>query len=381
MRSWLAVFLLCLAAVCAPAQSITGLSGVVTDPSGAIIPKASVEVSNVETGAQRSTTADDQGRYTFPQMPPGTYRITANASGFTSATVDQVHLLVNTPAVINLHLEVGRSTQTISVASGDTAQVSTQDATLGNAIGTRPIIQLPFLARNVVNLLSLQPGVTSGGNVNGGKSDQGNVTLDGVDVNDQQYRSAFTSVLRNTLDSIQEFRTTTTNGNADAGRTSGAQVALITKSGTNELHGALYEYHRNTLTSANDFFNNLAGISRQKLIQNTFGAALGGPIRKNRLFYFLNFEGRRDASEATALRVVPNALFRQGIFTYQNSAGNLLQLTSAEIKGLDPTAQGVNPNVLKVLQAYPEPNDKTVGDGLNTAGYRFKSAVPLSYNT
>ncbi|MDQ2777342.1 MAG: hypothetical protein M3Y57_20850 [Acidobacteriota bacterium] len=139
--------------------------------------------------------------------------------------------------------------------SEDAAQINTQDATLGNAVGTRPILELPFDARNVVGLLSIQPGVTffgdpsqrddyRSGSVNGGKSDQGNVTLDGVDVNDQQFRSAFTSVLRTTLDSVQEFRTTTTNGQADVGRSSGAQVALITKSGTNSLHGSLYEYTR-----------------------------------------------------------------------------------------------------------------------------------------
>src|SRR5215470_12685175 len=119
------------------------------------------------------------------------------------------------------------------------------------------------------------------GSVNGGKSDQGNVTLDGVDVNDQQNRAAFTSVLRVTLDSVQEFRTTTTNGGADQGRGSGAQVALVTKSGTNTLHGSLYEYHRNTLTSANDFFNNASGVQRPKLIRNVFGTSLGGPVKKN----------------------------------------------------------------------------------------------------
>ena len=155
--------------------------------------------------------------------------------------------------------------------SAEAVQVNTTDASLGNAIGNRPITQLPFEARNVVGLLALQPGVSlprsqtshndyRSGAVNGGKSDQGNVTLDGVDVNDQQDRDAFTSVLRVTLDSVQEFRTITSNANADKGRGSGAQVSLVTKSGTNDLHGVAYEYHRNTLTSANSFFNNSAGV-------------------------------------------------------------------------------------------------------------------------
>jgi hypothetical protein len=298
---------------------------------------------------------------------------------------------VNTPSVVDIRFEVGVVQQTVAVSS-ETPQVNTQDATIGNAVGTRPILELPFDARNVVGLLSIQPGVTffgdpsqrddyRSGSVNGGKSDQGNVTLDGVDVNDQQNRSAFTSVLRTTLDSVQEFRTTTTNGGADVGRSSGAQVALVTKSGTNSLHGSLYEYHRNTITSANSFFNNADGVDRQKLIRNVFGASLGGPIQKNRLFYFVNYEGRRDASEASAVRTVPNLLFRQGLFTYRNTDGNLVQLGPDQVRNIDPSHIGESAAVLKVLQSYPVPNDNTVGDGLNTAGFRFKSSVPLTYNT
>jgi hypothetical protein len=166
--------------------------------------------------------------------------------------------------------------------------VNTTDASIGNAIGDKPISQLPFEARNVVGLLSLQPGVLylgepnpgaigdyRSGAVNGGKSDQANVTLDGVDVNEQQNRAAFTSVLRVTLDSVQEFRTITTNAGADFGRTSGAQVALVTKSGSNSFHGSVYEYLRNTASSANDFFSNAAGVEKAKLNRNR----LAGPSR------------------------------------------------------------------------------------------------------
>jgi hypothetical protein len=188
-------------------------------------------------------------------------------------------------------------------------------------------------------------------------------------------------VLRTTLDSVQEFRTTTTNGSADVGRSSGAQVTLVTKSGTNGLHGSLYEYTRNTLTSANTFFNNQDGIARQKLIRNVFGASLGGPIKKNRIFYFLNYEGRRDASDATAVRVVPTMLFRQGIFTYEKTDGSTATLSPAQVQQIDPQHIGESAAVLKILQAYPVPNDNTVGDGLNTAGYRFNGSVPLKYDT
>ena len=131
--------------------------------------------------------------------------------------------------------------------------------------------------------------------------DQANVTLDGIDVNDHHQRRSFTSVIRLSLDSVSEFRTTTSNAGADQGRTSGAEIALVTKSGTNELHGSVYDFHRNTATSANSFFNNKTGVKRPALLVDVFGAAAGGPIRKNRLFFFLNYEGRRDRSGCRGL--------------------------------------------------------------------------------
>ncbi len=390
MKIYLVVLLLAFSPL-AHAQSTSSLTGVVTDSSGAVVPGAVIIVVNSETNQKRTANTDSQGRYSFPQMQPSVYQVTASATGFSEVVVRDVHLLVSNPSTVDIRFEVGAVLQSVAVST-DTVQVNTQDATIGNAVGTRPILELPFDARNVVGLLSIQPGVTffgdpsqrddyRSGSVNGGKSDQGNVTLDGVDVNDQQFRTAFTSVLRTTLDSVQEFRTTTTNAGADVGRSSGAQIALVTKSGTNGLHGSLYEYTRNTVTSANTFFNNQDGLSRQKLIRNVFGASLGGPIKKNRLFYFLNYEGRRDASDATAVRVVPNMLFRQGLFTYQTTNGPLAQLSPEQIRGIDPQHIGESAGVLKILQSYPAPNDNTVGDGLNTAGYRFNSSVPLSYNT
>ena len=375
-------------------QGLTSISGTVADPSGALVPGATVTIVNNATGAKRSDATDSSGRYNFQQIQPGTYRVTAAAAGFNDAVIEAVQLLVNTPANIQIVFsKIGSVSETVAVTA-DSVQVNTTDASIGNAIGTQPITQLPFEARNVVGLLSLQPGVLylgepdpgavndyRSGAVNGGKSDQANVMLDGVDVNDQQNRSAFTSVLRVTLDSVQEFRTITTNAGADFGRTSGAQVTLVTKSGTNLVHGSMYEYLRNKATSANTFFNNLAGVPRQKLNRNVFGASVGGPIKKNRLFYFLNYEGRQDKSETGGLRIVPNDTFRQGIFSYIKSNGGVGQYTPADIKRLDPAGIGVNPAVLTLFQSYPHPNDNTVGDGLNTAGFRYNAATPLRFNT
>ena len=376
-------------------QSLTSVTGTVTDPTGAVIPGAKVTLIHVDTGAKREDVSDAQGRYGFSQVQPGNYRLEAQAPGFNSVVVNDVRLLVSTPATVNIAFEkIGTTATTISVEA-EAVQVNTTDASLGNAVAGQVITQLPFEARNVVGLLSLQPGVVylgepdegrlndyRSGAVDGGKSDQANVTLDGVDVNDQQNRSAFKSVLRVTLDSVQEFRTITTNAGADLGRTSGAQVTLVTKSGTNTMHGAAYEFTRNTLTSANSFFSNSAGVPRSKLIRNVFGASLGGPIKKNRLFYFLNYEGRRDASATTGLRIVPTDNFRQGIFKYVKKDGSIGQLTPDDIRDkVDPAHIGVDPDVLKLFQQYPHANDNTVGDGLNTAGFRFNASAPLRFNT
>ena len=307
-----------LAAPTSHAQS-SSLSGRATDESGAVFPGAEITVTNAANGLQRTILSNNEGLYIFAQLPPGSYTLAATQPGFQSVTIEGVTLLVNTNVELPVTFEVAALTESVTV-SAVTKQLNTTDASVGNAFGIRPISQLPLNERNPAGLLSLQAGVTfisadpldtqrsadiRNGSVNGAESDQSNVTLDGVDVNDQNGRTPFTSVLRNTLDSIQEFRVVTTTANADQGRSSGAQVSLVTKSGTNEVHGSLYEFHRNTITAANDFFNNRASVDRPKLIRNVFGGSLGGPVKRGRVFYFVNYEGRRDASEGNAVRRVP----------------------------------------------------------------------------
>jgi hypothetical protein len=219
------------------------------------------------------------------------------------------------------------------------------------------------------------------GSVNGGKSDQANVTLDGADVNDQNARTAFTTVLRVTPDSVEEFRSTTTNGDAATGRGSGADVALVTKSGTNQLHGSLYEFRRGTETAANSFFNNRSGVKIPFLLTNLFGGTVGGPIKKNKAFFFLNYEGRRDRSATAVSRIVPSATMQQGILLYHDANKVLQQVGPAQIKQLDPAGIGISQAGLALLNAMPAGNDSTGGDGLNTTGYRFNSPVASDQNT
>jgi hypothetical protein len=185
-----------------------------------------------------------------------------------------------------------------------------------------------------------------------------------------------------TPDSVQEFRTTTSNGGADSGRGSGADVALVTRSGTNEIHGSAYEYRRGTETAANSFFNNRNGVARAPLLINLFGASAGGPIKKNRAFFFANYEGRRDASSTSVNRNVPTEALKQGIVTFHDAAGNLTSITPAQLKtSVDPLGIGVSPAVLAVLQKYPVGNNSSLGDGLNFTGYTFNAPVHSKQDT
>jgi hypothetical protein len=321
-------------------------------------------------------------------------------------SVRNVEALVDTSIDVNVQLEVGALTETVTVTSGAEAPLNTTDATIGNTFDRRHIVDLPLNANNVVGLLSLQPGVTRTGYVNGGRADQANVTLDGVDVNEQQRGldvvtdEAFSSVLRVTRDSLQEFRVTTTNPNADQGRSSGAQVSLVTRSGSNDFHGSLFHTHRNTVTSANDWFNNASGVERPQLLRNIFGGSIGGPIKRDRLYLFFNYEGFREATGTSVVREVPLPSLGQGIVRYPTESGDsdpeCPAGTPAGVNCLTPTeiedgylaangfSPGVNPAALAALadaaRRYPA-NDTTVGDGLNTSGFRFNARTPTKLNT
>jgi hypothetical protein len=411
LSSWLQLLLcgLLLLVGCHNVLAQTGTSsvrGTIVDPQGGAVAGATVTLTNAEKNFTRSQVTNEEGVYAFNAVPPGKYRIEAEAQGFKKVAVSDIQALVDTPTDVSVKLEVGNVNEVVTIISGTEAPLNTSDATIGNTFESRRIEQLPLNARNVVGLLSLQPGVTRTGYVNGGRSDQANITLDGVDNNEQQRGldvvtdQAFASVLRSTPDSLQEFRVTTTNANAEQGRSSGAQVTLVTKSGTNNFHGSLYEYHRNTITSANDFFNNAAGVPRPQLLRNIFGGSVGGPIKKDRAYFFFNYEGFREATGTSVVREVPLPTLGQGIVRYRSETGasdpgcpagtpsGVICLTPAEINAgyiaVNGVTPGINPAALAVLasaaQRYPA-NDTTVGDGLNTGGFRFNARTPTQLNT
>jgi Carboxypeptidase regulatory-like domain len=253
-----AVVILAFSALFWGQSSTSSLRGIVSDQQGAVVVGAKVNLSNPSTGFSQSTMTNNLGAYQFLQIPPGTYTLTVSMAGFATIKQENVVLQVSVPATANVTMKVMAEASIIDVQS-QTVQVNSEDATLGNAFGTQQIESLPFEGRDPTQILSLQPGVTfvgtninqnqdsRGGSVSGARSDQTNITLDGVDDNDQVKGYAFGGALRSTLDSLQEFRVTTSNANADEGRSSGAQVALITKGGTNNFHGSVYEYNRNNV--------------------------------------------------------------------------------------------------------------------------------------
>jgi hypothetical protein len=396
------VLLLALAllmAALASAQVTSSLRGTVTDPSGAVVRGAVVTLTSPDTGVKRTTTATNDGVYQFLQVPPGRYTLSVEAEGFSKTELTGIQLLVNTPATTDVTLQVGSVSQQVTVSAA-AATLNTEDATVGNAFEENQVKQLPIESRNVVDLLSLQPGAvylgnrsdinvsedTRSGSVNGARSDQTMITMDGVDVTDQANGLAFTSILRTTPDSLQEFRVTTSNPTAEGGNSSGSQVALVTKSGTNGVHGALYEFLRNTATSANDFFIKQSQLASgeankpPKLNRNLFGAAVGGPIKKDQAFFFVNYEGRRDRQENSVVTVVPTATLRAGSVLYRNESGTITTVTPQDFQKWDPLHMGPNNTMLQYFQTFPLPNDQSVGDGLNFGGFRFPAPTPARFD-
>jgi len=417
----------------------SSLQGTVTDPTGDAVAGTTVALVNTGSNLERSTTTGSLGEYKFLALPTGNYKLTVSAKGFARYQQTNLQLLVNTPATANVQLKVGGTSEIVNV-SGEAPALNLVDASIGNPFNETQVKQIPLDGRNVPELLSLQACVAYTGNredlldpkvkdqdsrngaVNGARSDQSNISLDGVDVNDQNSGYAFTSVLPTTLDSIQEFRVTTSNYNADQGEGSGAQVALVTKSGTNNYHGSLYEYHRNTITSANDYFvKNAESLSKSpnvpdKLLRNQFGASVGGPIKKDRLFFFANYEGTRRREQTSTVRTIPSPAMRDGVLIYQcgsgNCPGNSVQgLSTAtytapagdfalgpnDITNLDVVAHntagaplpppnigpGPNPNMIQYFQktyAGLSGNDFSVGDRFNYVGYRFRAPVSFDNN-
>ena len=380
-------------------QATSSVRGTVADESGSVIPNATVTLSSKDTNFTRQQQTTPTGIFSFNLVPPGNYLLSIDAKGFKKVEIP-VEALVSRPSDMGtLKMTVGTDNETVTVSAENQAvTVDTQDSSLGANFVSGQITQLPLEARNVLSLLTLQAGVTREGYVAGARSDQSNITLDGININDAQTNAigsvtdasaSATSgpVLRLNSEAVEEFRVNTVSANAAGGRSSGAQINVVTKSGTNNFHGALFESHRNTIFSANDWFNNNNGVARPKLIRNTFGGMLSGPIVKNKLFFMYSYEGRRDASQIPApINYAPLPNLGQGIVNFIGSDGAMHQLSPADIAAIFPDTQGENPFAVKALAEaaakYPA-NDTSgaIGDGINVGGYRFNASAPVQLNS
>ena len=415
--AWARVFafvalILLLASGTAWAQAGTStIRGEVTDPQGKSVPGATVTLKNLSTNFTRSQVTTTAGVFSFELVPPSDYRLEVEAQGF-KKFASTVHALVGVTVDVGVRMEIGSMVEVVRVEAAPAAlRLNTQDATLGNNFESIQITQLPLEARNLVDLLSLQPGSTREGYVTGARADQSNVTLDGVDINNAQTgnvaipqstnnlvigaldtdRGNITTgpVLRLNTESIEEFRVTTANANANQGRSSGAQINLVTKSGTNNWHGAAFEFYRGTLFEANDWFSNRSGVPRTPLVRNTFGGALGGPIVKNKAFFFYSYESRHDATAQGVTRIVPLPSLGQGIINYTYCTDASCNTTRQASLNLTQNQQayqaaGINPLALdalaKAAAKFPA-NDTSQGDGLNTSGFRFNATTPIKLNS
>jgi hypothetical protein len=414
--------LLILFPINALSQSVSGLTGTVTDLNGAIIPGATVTLFDTKTKGEVKTAANNQGVYVFTNVKPGPgYRLTVSANNFQTMVLNEVTLGIAVTATQNIVLKAGQITEKVEVNStvGDLT-LNTTDASIGQIIGTQELRELPIQFRNSpAALIGLQPGVigdnagsidqNTRGSVTGARADQGNITVDGIDANDQATQEAFFTVGNATIDSIEEFRSVSTNPNASEGRSSGGQIQLATKSGANEFHGSLREYYRTDKTAANTFFNNKFGLPRPRLNRHQFGGSLGGPLPilnpgqggpmfksgKNKLFFFFDYERRWDDSERSVLRIVPLKNFREGVIGYLNNgpgcsinsrldtAPNCISfLLRTQAAVLDPKGIGINQNLLSLInQRYPVANDFSSGNGINTGGFRFNAPSIRQENT
>ncbi len=392
------------------AQGLTALTGRVTDPTGAVIPGVEITITNVATGAARTVVSNEQGIYTATQLQPGTYNVKAELAGFKPKASNNVVLPVEVTVTLNLALEVGAVTDAIDVSA--TAEVvNTENAQLGNGFDSKKILDLPLNARNIVGLLGQQTGVgiqtddgVTSGSVNGARNDQQNIVLDGVDINRQQgsllgtaASQPFTGALPTTLDSVQEFIVQTSGQSATSGRSSGGQVQLVTKSGSNVFHGSAYEAYRSKATAATPYFNGQA-TPKPGLIRNIPGGSIGGPILKNKLFFFGAYERRTDRSQNTVTRSVPNATYLQGILRYQRKAtavardgiaygtisqgcgGVLEQITQIPCDSVNPTLFGANGYLQKYAKYTNSGSTVCPSDCSNFTNFTFNAPNIVNNN-
>src|ERR1700676_2414220 len=384
------------------------LSGTVTDPSGAVVPQATMTIKNVATGITRSNTTSTAGFYSAPNLLPGMYEVKAEAQGFSSKIQTGVNLTVGEQQVLNFTLQVGQMSQTV-VVNTEAPNVDLASSTISAVVSSTTVRELPLNGRSWTDLATLQPGVnsiqtqpdfTAGpdrgkrgfGNqltIDGARPQQNNYRLDGISMNDYD-NSAPGSVLGGDLgvDAIQEFSVLTSNYSADYGRTAGGVGNAITRSGTNQFHGSVYEFLRNDALDAANFFENAGGIKKASFRQNQFGVAAGGPIRKDKLFVFGDYEGLRYSKGIPSKIFVPSDAARLGILAGGTAAnqptGTPCTNGNTPTPGhyLSPLASiCVDDNATKYLPFWPHAISTPTGSDLGSYTFSARRVVSENFET
>lgn len=417
MRVFSVCFLLLALPICVIAQTGTSrISGTVTDPRGAVIVGAQVTVKSEATGVTYTGKTTSAGAYVFPDIPVGEYSVIVEAQGFRKVVSTRNVLTVGSPLVVDVALEVGATTEVVEVQGGYD-RVETSHAMLGDVVDAKAIRDLPLNGRNPLSLIMLEPGLIqrttngtgSGTHVNGSRDRSHNVTIDGIDANESSVPNPQSNVYRLNPDMVMEYRVVTHNATPEFGRNSGAQVAIATRPGTNEIHADVFEFFRNEALNSNEFFNNTKGVERPLLRAHQYGVDGGGPIKKDRTFFFGSWQGQniyytQPIANSFGIPLVFTEAARNGVFRYfvpdpknplvisgrtitanspllvNQQTGALLVPTcsgsitancvaSYNIFSADPKALGLDPKIGTFIKKYPTPNSFDVGDGLNTGGF------------
>ncbi|MBL8220711.1 MAG: TonB-dependent receptor, partial [Bryobacterales bacterium] len=393
-------FVLFLHALSAQTTDAT-LSGTISDSTGAVIPGAAVSAQNARTGVTHDTKTNSSGAYLFASLPPGVYRVSAAAPGFRKAVFNEVALEVSARVTLSTALELSAGAEVIEVNADAESTLGYATSSVGGMVTGRKVLELPLTTRNALGLALTQAGIV-GDNFAGARIGTLNIQVDGINVQDARINSGVASTIFPSTDRVEEFRVIVSPVDAELGRGSG-QVQMITRSGTNEFHGSVFNFHRNTVLNANTWFNNQRGVGangqpvspRNFLIRNQFGGRIGGPVWKNRTFFHFLYEGQRIRTKNAVTTTVLTQTARQGLYRFfpgvQNgnansnspvvdAQGNAVRparatgdLQTASVFGRDPNRMAADSTsvISRHLAMLPLPNNFLTGDGLNTAGYTW----------
>ena len=362
--------------------STSRFGGTVQDASGGVIPRAGITCVNEGTGVRLSGTVGDDGAFLSPSLQPGLYTVTVEAPGFSRRVLHNYELTVAEIASEVITLAVGEASTSIDVAgSASATRVQTAEAQVSRVITLAEIDTLPQIGRDPMVLANQQPGIAYDGSfsrANGTRQGSTNTKLDGITAIDPVYPRLGLAMAPENSDSVAEFRIVLSGGKAEYGRNGGAQIEMISRSGGNRFSGNLFEYLRNTVLNANGFFNNASGVPVPKLIQNQFGGSLGGPLRRDKTFFFVNSMTTRARQEVVRNRLVLSPEAKRGLYRWRATPTGAVQ--SFDIARNDPRGIGIDPQVAKTLALLPEANNFDIGDGLNNGGYRFNNPSNTAFD-